>query len=87
MKLSSKLHISGAEKLANELLSMVEQAQAIELDISDVESVDTASFQVLCATQKSLSAVDSEIVWSGSSDVFIQSAKQLGVAEFLGFAS
>lgn len=87
MKLSSKLHISGAEKLAQELLSLVEQSQPVEIEITDVESVDTASLQVLCALQKSLAATDSEIVWQGTNAPLLQAAQRAGVAKYLGLAS
>lgn len=84
MKLSSKLHISGAEKLASELLTLVEQSKPVEIDISEVESADTASLQVLCSLQKSLSATGNEIIWLGVNKTFLQTASRIGVADYLG---
>lgn len=86
MKLSSKLHISNAESFANDLLALVGQSKSIELDISDVDSADTASIQVLCALQKSLETEDSEIVWIGKNEPLYHAANQLGVAGFLGLS-
>ena len=83
MKLPSKLHISEAEHLSKELNTLLQSPDAIVIDISEVEAVDTASIQVLCALQKSLNATDNNISWIGTSKAFNEAADMLGVADFL----
>ena len=83
MKLKNKLHISEVEFLLKELLPLLESSQDVFIDIDDVEEVDTASVQVLCSLQKSLSLTSSKITWVGHSDAFKKATQTLGVADFL----
>jgi len=83
MKLPSKLHISDVEKFRQDLEGILDSPKTITIDISDVESIDTASLQVLCALQKSLALTHNKIAWEGSSKAFKDAADVLGVADFL----
>ncbi len=83
MKLASKLHISEVEGLIKELTGLLDSSQQVKIDVSDVESLDTASMQALCSLQKSLAVTGSSINWIGSSKAFSEAADTLGVAEFL----
>jgi anti-anti-sigma regulatory factor len=53
VRLQGALHISDAEELRAALLGEVTSAATLTLDLSGVESCDTASFQLLCSVQKS----------------------------------
>lgn len=83
MKLASKLHISEVEGLTKELSALLDSSQQVYIDVSDVEAIDTASMQALCALQKSLAVTGSSINWVGNSKAFSTAADTLGVAEFL----
>jgi len=83
MKLPSKLHISEVEKLRQDLDAILDSPDTVTIDISDVESTDTASLQVICALQKSLALTHNKIAWEGSSKAFKDAADMLGVTEFL----
>ena len=83
MKLASKLHISEVENLTKELSALLDSSQQVEIDVSDVNEIDTASFQALCSLQKSLAVTDCSIRWVGNSKAFNEAADMLGVAEFL----
>ena len=83
MKLSSKLHISEVEGLTEQLNEVLDSAQPVYIDVTEVNSVDTASIQALCSLQKSLATTGSSINWVGSSQVFKKAADTLGVSEFL----
>ena len=83
MKLAKTLHISHAERLRDELESLLDSDANIRLDISDVETVDTASLQILCALKTSLLASKGEIEWLGTSPALLAAAQRLGVQEFL----
>lgn len=87
MKLQTKLHISDAESLTEQLVSCLESSEPIVLDVSDVNDADTASVQVLCALQKSLSLTQNSIEWSGVSKPLADAAKQLGVQDLLNLPS
>lgn len=87
MKLKSKLHISDAETLAHELVACLESSEPIIIDISEVSDADTASMQILCALQKSLSLTDNQIEWSGASQSLADAAAQIGVKDFLNIPS
>ena len=83
MKLASKLHISEAEALSKSLIELLSSEQEICIDISEVSDADTASLQVLCSLQKSLSLTDSAITWQGESESLSNIANQIGIKEFL----
>lgn len=83
MKLAAKLHISEIQQLIIELTTLLESTSQLEVDISEVESVDTASIQALCSLQKSLALTDNQIHWLGDSKAFTKAADTLGVSEFL----
>ena len=83
MKLTSKLHISEVESLTEQLNELLDSSQPVYIEVTDVESVDTASIQALCSLQKSLAVTGSSINWVGSSQVFKKSADILGVSDFL----
>ncbi len=83
MKLTGKLHISDVEKLSNALKEILDSEQNIKLDITEVTDADTASLQVLCALQKSLSFTGNRIGWIGESEALNNIASQLGVEDYL----
>jgi len=53
VRVSGELHISDAEALRAGLLGELVASSALVLELSGVESCDTASFQLLCALRKS----------------------------------
>ena len=83
MKLSNTLHINTVVQLHESLMSLLETDDEVCLDISDVEAVDTASIQVLCALQKSLLASKGKIKWRGTSETLLKATQLLDVATFL----
>lgn len=83
MVLSQKLHVSQVTQLVSDLRAIADSMSDIELDASQVESVDTPSLQALCSLQKSLHDGGSAIHWLGKSKTFVEAADKLGVAEFL----
>ncbi|NVK24901.1 MAG: STAS domain-containing protein [Gammaproteobacteria bacterium] len=83
MKLSTKLHISEVEALCSQLTELLDSAQPVYIDVSEVEAIDTASVQALCSLQKSLSMTGNAINWVGNSQVLVNATEKLGVAQFL----
>lgn len=84
MKLDKQLHVIDIEHLMAELNGLLKSNADVELDIAEVEKVDTASVQAICALQKSLHETGMNIIWKGESKAFKDAAVTLGVAEFLG---
>ena len=83
MKLAKKLHISEVETLVQELNALLKSSQPIHIDVSDVQSVDTATIQAFCSLQKSLNAIGDKIHWQGINKSFLQAVDTLGLTEFL----
>lgn len=83
MKLPSKLHISDVENLVKDLGTLLSDSSEVILDGSEVESVDTASLQAICALQRSLALTDNFIHWQGVSESLKTAATRLGVEEYL----
>lgn len=82
-KLAERLHISQIHDLCDQLKSYLGRDEAVKIDASAVEHIDTASMQVLCALQQQLQAVDHSIQWVATSAAFQKSASLLGLTEFL----
>jgi anti-anti-sigma factor len=53
VQVSGHLHISDAESLRSALIEELKAVPSLVLDLSQVESGDTASFQLLCSARKS----------------------------------
>ncbi len=55
----------------------------LQLDASELEQVDAAGMQLLCALMKSAKRQEVQVSWSGVSDRLCDAAKQvLGVSRF-----
>ena len=77
------LDIPQAEKLQKRLLAALEKNCDIELTGESVERVDTAGLQLLLAFQKAVNQQGSKITWKLPSEILINSARKLGIAEEL----
>jgi anti-anti-sigma factor len=72
------LHISDAEELKSSLLGALAAAPALVLDLSEVNSCDTASFQLLSALRKSAQRDGKEIKIVGASASVCEASALLG---------
>ncbi len=84
-QLPAVLTIADADALHEKLLTLQTQSTPT-IDASQVERIDTAAFQQLLAFKLSLVNTDNQLHWQGLSEVFMQSAKQLGLERALSLA-
>jgi anti-anti-sigma regulatory factor len=88
VRLQGALHISEVEELRSALLGELASAAKLTLDLSGVESCDTASFQLLCSFQKSAREKNKEFHISALSVAMREAAATLGLSleDFAGAA-
>lgn len=84
VKLEKNLHIMIVESLHEELEEIVQAGDELELDGGQVEKCDTACLQLLVAVNQSLQQRESSIQWVATSEVLVESAQRLGLAQFIG---
>jgi anti-anti-sigma factor len=80
VQVRGELHISEAEELRKSLLEQLAQAPALTLDLSGVESCDTASFQLLCSLQKSAEKEGKEFRISAPSAAMREASAIIGLS-------
>jgi len=83
LKLPSELAVSQVEELYQQLIHELHEVRDINIDASEVNRIDTATIQLLCALQKQLHASGHRIVWHGKSEALVEAVKDLGLSEFL----
>lgn len=77
--------IAEIESLHDALQSLTESDGPV-LDASAVQRVDTAAMQQFLTFKLALQNTNTELAWGECSDVFIASAKQLGLINALGLS-
>lgn len=65
--------------LKQQLLGLVESADAVIIDISGVELVDTAALQLLFAFGRERNANGLMTIWQGDSPTFLSAAAAMGL--------
>ena len=81
---TGKADISLVADLHDSLQQLIEDKPArVILDSQDIETVDTAILQTLCAFILDADQADIEVGWSNVTDVVCQSAHLLGLAPAL----
>jgi anti-anti-sigma regulatory factor len=83
LALDATLNIQNVTDLHEQLLVMLEQNDKIEIDASAVDSIDTATLQLLIVLKQTAIKLQKEIIFDFPSDRFVESAELLGLAEML----
>jgi len=81
--LNSVQDISKSQALKNDMLTLVNDNDEIDIDASGVERIDGSALQLLCALFNYAKQNNLTINWLNPSEVLTQSAKTLGVLEIL----
>lgn len=84
IKCESRLDISIAENFRNDLIKAFDGNEPIEIDVSNIEHVDTSMMQLFTAFSIEAKKQLKTLEWKQPSDVFIKSANLLGLTELLG---
>ncbi len=83
IQLEAEVTIAQAGELKGRLTQFLDGERSPELDGSAVEHIDTAALQLLVAFVREAEARDRKPSWRGASEVLIEAAQQIGVAELL----
>jgi len=86
VKLQGALDISSVEEMSVELLSALESAHVIELDLQEVGRVDTLGLQLLYAFGVAADRAGVGLRYTMASSTLCEAASSIGMAELLGFA-
>lgn len=73
--LTDKVTIESAAELAANLQGALVPDAAMTIDLSKVDTIDTAGFQVLIAAVNSSAAVGATIIWRGANGAVTELAK------------
>jgi len=82
IEFGDNLSIAQVGVLYPQLLTSFADEQAINLDLSQIERVDTAAIQLLYSFQRDASAQGLVIIWSNPSKVFCDAVDILGIPAF-----
>lgn len=85
--LSSHCTIKDAAALKADLCALASEASEVELDVSAVERVDTATMQLLCAFVRDRAQRDQTVTWKGDSQNWRDAVRLLGAGDLLGYAA
>jgi ABC-type transporter Mla MlaB component len=86
INLSSHCTIKDAAKLKVDLCALANEGTAVELDVSAVERIDTATMQLLCAFARDRAQRNQKVIWKGNSQSWREAVRLLGAGELLGYA-
>ena len=81
--LEAILNIQNVNKLCEQLKSILDKHNKIEIDASAVEQIDTANLQLLAVLKQTAVNLHKEIIFDFPSDKFVESAELLGLSEIL----
>jgi ABC-type transporter Mla MlaB component len=81
--LASHCSVKDAGALKASLAAVLDANQAVTIDVSAVERVDTATMQLLCAFVRDRNAAARTVAWAGESKALREAAKLLGAGPML----
>jgi anti-anti-sigma regulatory factor len=81
--LDATLNIQNVGNLYERLLNCLESQDKIEIDASAVNSIDTATLQVIIVLKQTAIQFQKEVIIDFPSDKFIEAAGLLGLSEML----
>jgi len=81
--LDATLNIQNVSRLYEQLTSLLETQDQIEIDASEVVSIDASTLQLLIVLKQTAIKLHKEVIIDFPTDKFIESAELLGLAEML----
>ncbi len=75
--------ISMVNEINQQLKDALNSGEAISINISNIERIDTAGAQMLCAFYQDAKSKKINFEWTLPSDIFLKSIEQLGLTEHL----
>src|SRR5688572_7295035 len=80
----SSCTVKDAAQLKIDLCTCVESAECVVLDVANVERIDTAALQLLCAFVRDRRAHGLKVLWRGNSAPLFEAAELLNMQALLG---
>lgn len=77
------LNIQGVARLHQEMMQMLNQYDALDIDASAVTSIDTSTLQLLLVLKRTAAGLQKVVTIDFPSERFIEAAQLLGVSEML----
>jgi len=81
------LDISMVNEVNQKLKDALNSGSDISINISNIERIDTAGAQMLCACYQDAKSKKIKCEWTAPSEIFSKSIKQLGLSEHLGISA
>lgn len=86
LTLATDIGIANVEAVKDDLVAGLTSAEAVILDARDLQRIDTAGIQLLCAFVREAARRQCPVRWVAPSETLRESATLLGVAQTLGLA-
>jgi len=84
--LPAEVSITEAEQLHAHFKDVLNGQESLTISASNVERIDTAGLQLCTALYLSCQQQHRDVVWQDISEVFLTSARLLGVSDVLGLS-
>jgi len=82
--LDDTLNINAVLELHSKLMQALKDNDSLEIDAANVNSIDTASLQLLVVLKQEALKLSKDIIFDFPSDKFIEAAELLGIDNMLG---
>jgi len=82
--LDDTLNINAVLELHGKLMQALKDNDSLEIDAANVNSIDTASLQLLVVLKQEALKLSKDIIFDFPSDKFIEAAELLGIDNMLG---
>jgi ABC-type transporter Mla MlaB component len=87
LALPSTCTVKDAAELKDLLCGQLESSDCVVLDVANVERIDTAALQLLCAFVRDRQARGGAVQWQGNSAAFQEASDLLAVRDLLGLGA
>jgi ABC-type transporter Mla MlaB component len=77
------LGIAQLADMYTKLLSGLAEGHDIQFNVSNIERIDAASLQMICAFSKEVKKAGHILSWQGASEAFVRSVNILGLATLI----
>jgi len=84
LALAAECTVSDAGSLKERLTGLLDEPQAVTLDVTALQRIDTAGLQVITAFVRDRGAHGRAVVWQGTAPALTAAAQLLGLTSLLG---
>jgi ABC-type transporter Mla MlaB component len=81
--LAAECMVSEAGSLKERLAALLEEPQAVTIDVSALQRIDTASLQVITAFVRERAGAGRAVEWQGTAPVLLTAVQLLGLTSLL----